>query len=435
MPSLNVAAYIRECIESVVNQSLKEIEIICVDAGSTDGTLEILQEYAKKDERVRIINFPVKSYGFQMNLGIDTAQGDYIGIVETDDFVEPDMFELLLKAAEESGADVTKCDYYKYKSKPFPYNIPANNLKLLDKNVCFRIRRQPALMSRHPSIWCGLYKKSFLTKKEIRFVESPGASFQDNAFIMKCEMAADNIYLIGNYLYHYRTDNEGSSVKNKSKIYCICDEVNSAVEYLNSKCEYKEECADIVYAQCARACFRNYNRLDNEGRELFAKRMSEYFTGVLGGHLLGNKHLYRTEINNAKMVIRNYHDFYEKNRVECEENNQLDDYIKLFKEYFDNRDKLNHETGKEAKMVNQMVEAIKNMPFRFIQDLRRLSFYDDEIQEIFETTLSHAIDQSAQEKKSSKGFVKRMIACINDNGLKYTVARIGEQLRIVLWEG
>ena len=93
MPSLNVVQYIQECMESVVRQTLSDIEIICVDAGSTDGTLEILQEFAKKDQRISIIVSDKKSYGYQMNLGLKAAKGEYIGIVETDDFIEPNMYE------------------------------------------------------------------------------------------------------------------------------------------------------------------------------------------------------------------------------------------------------------------------------------------------------------------------------------------------------
>ena len=87
MPSLNVASYIEECMESVIHQSLQDIEILCVDAGSTDGTLEILNEYAKKDGRIRVIKSDRKSYGCQMNLGMKKASGKYIGIVETDDYL------------------------------------------------------------------------------------------------------------------------------------------------------------------------------------------------------------------------------------------------------------------------------------------------------------------------------------------------------------
>lgn len=92
MPSLNVSKYIKQCLQSVLNQTLEDIEIICVDGGSTDGTLDIIQQYVKKDNRVKLIHSDIKSYGYQMNLGIKEASGDYIGIVETDDYIQSDMY-------------------------------------------------------------------------------------------------------------------------------------------------------------------------------------------------------------------------------------------------------------------------------------------------------------------------------------------------------
>jgi len=81
MPSLNVVRYIRECMESVISQTMEEMEILCIDAGSTDGTLEILEEYVRKDRRVRLIKADKKSYGYQMNLGLKEALGEYTGLI------------------------------------------------------------------------------------------------------------------------------------------------------------------------------------------------------------------------------------------------------------------------------------------------------------------------------------------------------------------
>ena len=111
MPSLNVGPFIRECIDSAVNQTLTDIEILCVDAGSTDGTAEILQEYAAKDSRVHFIHSDVRSYGYQMNLGLDAATGEYIGILETDDWTEPNQFEKMYEAAKAQDADLVKSNY------------------------------------------------------------------------------------------------------------------------------------------------------------------------------------------------------------------------------------------------------------------------------------------------------------------------------------
>ena len=95
MPSLNVKPYIKECVKSVMNQTLKELEIICIDAGSTDGTYEVLQDFALRDQRIRLIHTDKKSYGYQINQGLQLASAEYIGIVETDDYIEPQMYERL----------------------------------------------------------------------------------------------------------------------------------------------------------------------------------------------------------------------------------------------------------------------------------------------------------------------------------------------------
>ena len=111
MPSLNVASYIEKCVESVINQTMSDIEILCVDAGSTDGTWEILKKYAEKDQRIRLLTSAKRSYGYQMNLGLREAVGEYIGIVETDDFILPEMYEVLYTCAKEQDAEFVKSDF------------------------------------------------------------------------------------------------------------------------------------------------------------------------------------------------------------------------------------------------------------------------------------------------------------------------------------
>ena len=110
LPSLNVAAYIRECLDSVVNQALQELEIICIDAGSTDGTTEILEEYTGRDSRIVLLHSEIKSYGRQVNMGLDHAGGKYVAILETDDWIEKDMYKCLYAIAEENRLDYVAAD-------------------------------------------------------------------------------------------------------------------------------------------------------------------------------------------------------------------------------------------------------------------------------------------------------------------------------------
>lgn len=105
MPACNVEKFLRECMDSVVNQTLEDIEIICIDDGSKDATGDILDEYAEKDSRIKVIHKPNSGYGHSMNVGIDNATGEYIGIVETDDFADLNMFEELYAVAKRCNAD------------------------------------------------------------------------------------------------------------------------------------------------------------------------------------------------------------------------------------------------------------------------------------------------------------------------------------------
>ena len=111
MPCLNVVQYIKECMDSVVNQTIfDELEVLVIDAGSTDGTFEIVSFYANKYDNIQVIKSEKKSYGYQVNLGIRKAKSPYVAILETDDYVEPDMYGALYKLAEEGKYDYVKCN-------------------------------------------------------------------------------------------------------------------------------------------------------------------------------------------------------------------------------------------------------------------------------------------------------------------------------------
>ena len=117
MPSLNVVNYIDECIQSVISQTLTDLEIICVDAGSTDGTFEKLLKYSNEDERIKVVKSDKKSYGYQVNLGFSMAKGEYLAIVETDDYIKKDMYENLYIIAKSNDLDYVKADFARFKGQ------------------------------------------------------------------------------------------------------------------------------------------------------------------------------------------------------------------------------------------------------------------------------------------------------------------------------
>ena len=241
MPSLNVAGYIGECMDSVLAQTLSEIEIICIDAGSADGTWEILQEYAAKDSRIRLILSDRKSYGYQMNLGLSAARGEYIGIVETDDWVEPGMFTALYSTAREMSADIVKANYYWYYTIPEKRNVPFDNLKRCPYGTVFRPRDTMRLFETTPAIWSGIYRRDMLAEHDIRFNETPGASYQDASFHFMVCAVAERAVCLPQYLHHYRRDNENSSVNSPGKVYCVNEEMRFFERFLSERPQISEE--------------------------------------------------------------------------------------------------------------------------------------------------------------------------------------------------
>ena len=109
IPVYNASKYLRQCLDSIISQTLQEIEIICVDDGSTDNSLEILNEYQKLDNRIKVLTQKHKRQGVARNYGMSIAAGEYIGFVDSDDWCEPDMYEKLYQRAKETDSDITMC--------------------------------------------------------------------------------------------------------------------------------------------------------------------------------------------------------------------------------------------------------------------------------------------------------------------------------------
>lgn len=232
MPSLNVRAYIEECLDSVIRQTLQDIEVLCIDAGSDDGTQNILAEYAKKDLRIRVITSARRSYGYQMNLGLQEAAGEYIGIVETDDFILPEMYEELYACAKEYDADFVKSDF-----RVFTTLSDGNRLFLdysLKKFSSVKYRTvfssEDYILNKNTVdifVWNGIYKKSFLNKNHILFQETPGAAFQDCGFRYQVALSVERGIFLDRSLYCYRRDNVDSSTYN-----------SKCVSYNLAECKY-----------------------------------------------------------------------------------------------------------------------------------------------------------------------------------------------------
>lgn len=215
IPIYNVENYLRECLDSLTQQSFKNIQIICINDGSTDGSLSIILEYARRDVRVEVVDKINSGYGNTCNIGIDKALGKYIAILEPDDFIDLSMYEKLIKIAQENDLDILKCAYYEY----FDSTGHKDSYKVLPKwtqdikpsKEVFEIADFPLLLFYHPSIWAGVYKREFLLKNNIRFIEAKGASWVDNPFFIQTMCQAKKISYTKQPYYFYRQSNPNSS--------------------------------------------------------------------------------------------------------------------------------------------------------------------------------------------------------------------------------
>lgn len=281
VPICNVEQYLEQCLESAVSQTLKDIEIICINDGSTDGSLAIIQSFAARDPRIRIIDKPNSGYGDSMNKGIEAARGTYIAILESDDFMEPEALEYMAGRCEAEQLDLLKCNFWLYWSKPGIEQLNRHNLffsAVSPEMVLMGVHRAvdvPEIFWAKASIWSVMYRRSFLNEHGIRFLPTPGASFQDTSFSFKAFACAERLAYSSRAFLHYRQDNEKSSVNNPGKVFCVCDEHEEIERFLNEdRPDLKPE------LDCIRAKMKYYNfhwnlyRLNDELRLEFLPRFS-----------------------------------------------------------------------------------------------------------------------------------------------------------------
>lgn len=262
-----------ECLSSVQSQTLKEIEIICIDAGSTDGTLEIIQNHAKNDARIRMIQSKKKSYGYQVNCGIREARGEYVAIVETDDFVDHDMYENLYQCAKENDVDIVKSNYRTYWTQNDGARVYCDRSNFTQNELYAKVlhpKDNPLIALEDWYLWTGIYKRKFLLDEDIRLSESSGAAFQDIGYIHQTNAKAKTAYYLYNHFYNYCIDREDSSSNLGKSLIFGHNEYHQLLEM-----EWDEESLILLYLRMAKSfvvschTISNENVIDEEYRKCF----------------------------------------------------------------------------------------------------------------------------------------------------------------------
>ena len=216
IPVYNVEKYLRRCLDSVINQTFRDLEIICVNDGSTDSSAEILEEYKSKDERIILLNQKNKGQGNARNSGLRIAKGEYIGFVDADDWICLDFFEKLYKVAKKYDADVACAEI----KRPHANGKVSNKLRFKKEEVLHTYTKKYAAnnMPRQCYVWNKIYKKAELERQNLFFKD--GVLFEDIYFIIRFIYFSHTLVTIPGVFYYYWANNKSvtRAMRDKNQI-------------------------------------------------------------------------------------------------------------------------------------------------------------------------------------------------------------------------
>ncbi|MDE6301588.1 MAG: glycosyltransferase [Muribaculaceae bacterium] len=211
VPIYNPGAYLRECLDSLASQNLKNIEFILVDDGSTDGSGKICDEYAAKDSRFKVIHKPNGGVASARQAALDASSGEYVIICDSDDWVEPEMYETLYTIAKETDADIVECGYFRH--------LDDDKVSLISCNYAEYeglIVMDDYILRTSPASWNKLIRRALFTKNKIAYVQGINMG-EDKLILYKILKKTTRIVRVPKCLYHYRRIRNNNSYTNHLK--------------------------------------------------------------------------------------------------------------------------------------------------------------------------------------------------------------------------
>ena len=395
VPIYNVEPYLRECLDSIVNQSLNEIEIICVNDGSKDNSLAIMQEYANNDSRVKIISKDNSGYGHTMNVGLDAATGKYIGIVEPDDYIKLDMYETLYNLAEKQQVDLIKADAAQFEDKNgkriyTDYKLASSPGQRKYYNKVLKPNDNIDVYKLIMNTWMGIYNRDFLNKHNIRHNETPGASFQDNGFWFQTFAWAEKVYFLDKTFYMKRRDNPNSSVHDPNKVFCMSEEYKFIKAFLDNNSHLKDDLKYMYEYKKFHNFLFSYKRIGIEHKIVFLKNMSHEFSDDIVEGLVDDKLFSQKDMEVMYKIINDpvAYFFERENTVSCS--------VNTTKETSNNQNGNVEQIKRELNDVKKQLNDMKNS--KSFKIGRIITYVPREVRHVYR--------------------------CYQDNGFRYTVDKI-----------
>ena len=285
MPIYNAYDYLRPAIDSVLDQTLREIELICVDDGSTDNSYELIKEYQQQDDRIRIVTETNAGPALARNNGIKRARGEYLAFLDADDFFEPTLLEKLYRMAKEKDLDIAIADYdiYNNRKATFEKVQQAEHNEVFDatgvtsKNLC----PDKIFLSTNGAAWNKLFRRSFVTDKQIWFLRDVKI-YEDVYFVVSALSLAESVGKLSEVLIHHRVYTEQSRAKQFRKYYAQVPSVYFEMkEFLRQNGMYAPLSTSFLNLTASRF-YRVYNVLGAEAKEKFWDMLHGEYAEKLG---------------------------------------------------------------------------------------------------------------------------------------------------------
>ena len=312
VPVYNMAAdkKLEYCLESLVNQTIEDYEIIAVDDCSTDNSLEILRSYEKKyPEKFKVIASPVnKKQGGAKNLGLEIAKGEWIGFIDSDDWITPDYYEKLLKKAEETGADMVGCDYHLTGEHSMEIGQIVPNNRPEQAGILTKEKHQSLILD-GGSLVVKIYKRGIILDYPNRFPE--GIFYEDNAISNSWMLRAKHFEYIQEPMYYYYQHNA-------STVHTITEK----------RCEDRMQAARIMIEEA-----RQFGFLEEYKEEIESSFTTLFYVNTLFSYMMGVKKQKFTFIKAmGEEMKKTFPDFrknkYYLSRVHAEERKLIDMHMK-----------------------------------------------------------------------------------------------------------
>lgn len=322
----NTEDYLEECLDSLINQTLDNIEIICVNDESTDNSLNILKKYARKYDNIKIIDQKNQGGAVAGNNGLKVAKGEYVTLIDSDDIVVRDAYEKMYNKAKQTNSDIVSGKPYVY-SGNYLFNLVGARHDLWDEERVVDVKKDLDIFY-DVFYWNKIYKKEFIEKNDIYMI--PGKLYADAPFVFKAYLKADKITLITDLVYYWRSRRKNTSItRNILELYNLKDRM------------------DNFYV--LRDYFSDDDELFNRVIKLYLERFFFPITGILK-----NSSYEKIYLNELYEILSNIEDIYDNEYINIVYN--LCAYF-ILNEEFDNLKEflLNSTTLKDTFVENGKV--------------------------------------------------------------------------------